>query len=484
MQQMDGKRLLIVGIYDDRKNVVYDIAARFGITVYSGINIYSGIKCCSTGTYQLPQDKVVKHIWYDTYCHESDQKHCDTIVELVRSEFGEVDGCITFWDDCIPLTALLCQHFGTPGLPYSGAVAANKKSLTFEELKTTTGTLGNAVKEYLSLCYNVASLTDLEKSSEVIGFPAVLKNEYGGGGVSFRIVQDMVQCRDHLSFLQSACVNETCTNIEMGKGYGNECVLMELLEGSEHAVDLVVFHGELLCAFLRDKGTRSAQDITAHTMSVMPSLLTVEKQKQVVTAAFECCLALGLDHGIIDVDIMLTESGPKLIEINARMGGMCQRDFAQVVYNVDLIHLAFQLACDVRPVIPLSHSFMPLSGISPSGAQLVHSECSSSHISCLNDSQDLPPVFAPEPSCVIVGRTLYGWQHGSALRTTARHEVFQQLHHEGKLLFFPHDVKLREQRHNLPFCTFAVTGDTFSDATGKMERLCRDLGLEPMQMSK
>ncbi|KAL8558807.1 hypothetical protein ACOMHN_046390 [Nucella lapillus] len=461
---------------------VFDVAAQ------------CGLKICCIGTIQaeLLQNKVEKHIRYDTYCHENDETHCDIIADLVRSEFGEVDGCITFRDDCITLTALLCQRLKTPGLPYSGAVAAKKKSLTLEKLKTSPGISRRSVQQYCSRCCNVVSLTDLEKSADVIGFPAVLKGEYGCGGISFKIVHDIDESREHFSVLQSSSSFKPHQLTYVGKGFGNECVLMELLEGSEHCVDLVLFHGELLGAFITDKGIRTAHDTTVHSMSVMPSVLSLEKQNEVIRAAFECCLALGLDHGILNVDTMLTHSGPKLIEINARMAGYCQRDFIQVVYNMDLVRLAFQLACDIRPDIPNGHCFIPSNCkvepslpskvVSSTDSEINDSECSNCHFSCLNDSRDPPTGFAPNPSCVIVGRTLYGWQHGLALRTTARPEILQQLHQEEKLLLFPIDEKVREECYNMPFCKLAVTGDNFSDATDKMEQLCQDLRLEPVHM--
>jgi phosphoribosylamine-glycine ligase len=56
-----------------------------------------------------------------------------------------------------------------------------------------------------------------------------------------------------------------------------------------------------------------------------------------------------LNHGVLDADVMPTSNGPKLIEINARVGGYCQRDFILRVYNVDILQLAFLLACDVKP---------------------------------------------------------------------------------------------------------------------------------------
>ncbi|XP_070197879.1 uncharacterized protein [Littorina saxatilis] len=203
---------------------------------------------------------------------------------------------------------------------------------------------------YASRCVRVASVDDVKEASSAVKFPAVMKMEYGGGARGTKLVHDLQESEDHFQYLQELCANsvDSMQKLTMGMGFKTHCVLMEFLKGSEHCVDLVAFHGELLLAVVTDKGPQCLPD-TFHTVTIMPSLLSPNRQNDVITAAWDCCQALGLRHGVFDVDIMLTSSGPKLIEINARMGGYCQRDFARHCYCLDFFTLACMTASGIKP---------------------------------------------------------------------------------------------------------------------------------------
>ena len=443
---------------------------------------------------------MAKYIYYDTSNHEDDEMHCDAIARRVTSELGDVDGCLTLWDDCIPLAALLCARLGKAGIPYSGARAAKQKSLALDALRGAVKA-GLPVRQYASRCCSVSSLQEVEESSKVVGFPAVMKPEYGGGAVGVKLVNNLMESQEHFKRIQSMHgANMFERKHVLGKGFGSDCALMEFLEGSEHCVDLATFHGELLCAFVTDKGPQSLPD-TFHTVTIMPSLLTREKQTEVVKAALECCRALGLDHGLFDVDVMLTERGPKLIEINARMGGYCQRDLVLHCYDVDLLHLAYMLACDVKPhfsvdpfsskhdvtSIPRPRTILDASapGATPSGTPTDSNGVKDGFDSSLAETtgRRLPRYALPQASCFVVGLSVYPGKHGTALKTTARPQTLQRLHDDGELLFFRHEAALREQLDQFPFCTLSVQGPTFSAARSKLQGLCLDLGIEAPELS-
>ena len=59
----------------------------------------------------------------------------------------------------------------------------------------------------------------------------------------------------------------------------------------------------------------------------------------------------------------MTSSGPKLIEINGRMGGFYLREWIQHLYGVDLMMCALQVSSGVKPYIPLHPTNETLMGI-------------------------------------------------------------------------------------------------------------------------
>lgn len=80
--------------------------------------------------------------------------------------------------------------------------------------------------------------------------------------------------------------------------------------------------------------------------------MPVDKQRQLITAAYQCCIGVGLVSGVFNIQLKMTTTGPRLIEINARMAGYCKRDWLRTVFSVDILLLAFMVACDIRPVLP------------------------------------------------------------------------------------------------------------------------------------
>jgi len=77
--------------------------------------------------------------------HKQDELHARNIVQLLSDKSIAVDGCVTFWEDCGPLAALVCELLSLNGASYRAAQAAKKKSAT----QQVSGTLVAAVSRIL-----------------------------------------------------------------------------------------------------------------------------------------------------------------------------------------------------------------------------------------------------------------------------------------------------------------------------------------------
>lgn len=58
-----------------------------------------------------------------------------------------------------------------------------------------------------------------------------------------------------------------------------------------------------------------------------------------------------LSQGVFNVEVKLTSTGPKVIDINARMGGFYIRDWCQRIFAIDLVALAYLTAIGIRPAV-------------------------------------------------------------------------------------------------------------------------------------
>lgn len=137
----------------------------------------------------------------------------------------------------------------------------------------------------------------------------------------------------------------------IGLGHGNSMVVMKPIVGTEHDVDLVLFERQLVAAYVSDNGPTRPGSFT-ETAACMPSCLRSDKVGQLVTAAYQCCTEIGLESGVFNVELKMTPTGPKLIEINARMGGFYNRHWILKCYGVDMVRCAFMIASGIKPIPP------------------------------------------------------------------------------------------------------------------------------------
>ncbi|KAJ1065965.1 hypothetical protein K5549_013478 [Capra hircus] len=298
---MEGKQLLLLGAGGVSKKFVWEAARDYGLKLH----------LVESDPNHFASQLVQTFIHFDVTEHRRDEENARALAELVRARGLQLDGCFSYWDDCLVLTALLCQELGLPCSPPAAMRLAKQKSRTQLHLLCRRG------------------------PPWPVPLPGVMKLEFGAGAVGVRLVKDASQCHEHFSRIARDLQGEA-DHPGIGLGWGNAMLLMEFIEGTEHDVDLVLFGGRLLAAFVSDNGPTRLPGFT-ETAACMPTGLAPEQEAQLVQAAFRCCLGCGLLDGVFNVELKLTGAGPRLIEINPRMGGFYLRDWILELYGVDLL---------------------------------------------------------------------------------------------------------------------------------------------------
>jgi biotin carboxylase len=82
----------------------------------------------------------------------------------------------------------------------------------------------------------------------------------------------------------------------------------------------------------------------------IPATLDRERQAEVVTLAEQALAALGFEHGCAHTEVKLTAEGPRIIEVNGRIGGGVP-DMLRLASGVDMMTLAMKAALGVEPAI-------------------------------------------------------------------------------------------------------------------------------------
>lgn len=382
---------------------------------------------------------VQTFIHFDVTEHRKDEENARLLAELVRARGLQLDGCFSYWDDCLVLTALLCQELGLPCSPPAAMRLAKQKSRTQLHLLCRQGPPWPSPSLHAVPCCSLESEADVERAVRQVPLPGVMKLEFGAGAVGVRLVEDASQCHEHFSRVVRDLQGEA-DHPGIGLGWGNAMLLMEFVEGTEHDVDLVLFGGQLLAAFVSDNGPTRLPGFT-ETAACMPTGLAPEQEAQLVQAAFRCCLGCGLLDGVFNVELKLTRAGPRLIEINPRMGGFYLRDWILELYGVDLLLAAAMVACRLRPALP-AH---------------------------------------PRARGHLVGVMCLVSQHLQVLSSTASQEALQALHDRGLLrfnLFLSLEEALVPSEYEEPYCNVACAGPSPAEARLRLLGLCQGLGID------
>ncbi|NWH79497.1 CRNS1 synthase, partial [Piaya cayana] len=336
---VEGKDILLIGAGGISKGFVWEAARDYGLRIH----------LVESDPSHFAAELVQTFMPYDSREHRRDEEHAERVSELLRARGLRPHACLSYWDDCVVLAALLCQRLGLRGCPPAAVRVAKQKSRTHQHLQRCRR--GRPPPSAFAVpCRRLQSHGDVERAAAAVPFPAVAKLEFGAGGVGVRLVADAEQCHQHAARLWRD-LRDDADHPGIGLGWGNAMLLMEYVPGTEHDVDLVVFEGRLMGAWVSDNGPTRVPTFL-ETAACLPSCLPADRQAQLVRAAFQSCLACGLRDGVFNVELKLGPGGPRLLEINPRMGGFYLRDWIQEVYGADLLLAAVLVALGVPPVLP------------------------------------------------------------------------------------------------------------------------------------
>ena len=284
------------------------------------------------------------------------EKAAEQCTACIKSCGKIVGGVVTFMEMAVYVTSLVAEALGLPGLPPMSVACAREKG-RFRLAMRSAG-LPN-VKSH-----SIRSKGDLEKAAFQVGFPAVLKPIIGADSIAVKRVNTFIDLEQ--AFSEAVYV---LTRVDISSGFlispvrekgRNLCVLPieflleEYLEGPEVDVDIVLRRGECWYSGVSDNGPTKEPYFT-ETYGVVPSLLPTEEQNVLSELAFESLKTLGFKDGVFHVEAKLTSCGPRIIEINSRMGGGPICEMHRRVNQIDL--------CEAQLRISLGLDFSPLAKI-------------------------------------------------------------------------------------------------------------------------
>lgn len=258
------------------------------------------------------------------------------------------DGIATFEDHAGPLTAILANVLGFQGHPLL-SVGFSKNKIFTREVCVEAGIPSPKF-------FRIKTAADLEAAAAHVGFPSVLKPISGASSISTYLIhskeelhqrhsQTIAAAEGHLK--TSGVHSDNDEEIIWSKGF--DMTLEEYLNGEEFDVDVLFSEGSRAYANV-------IRDLTQPTHlkeagSQMPPDFPADKQNEMIEFAERVLHALEFTNGAFHVEMKYTSNGPRLIEVNARIGGGPVYYFHRHVWGVDLVE-EYLLTCLGVPIRP------------------------------------------------------------------------------------------------------------------------------------
>lgn len=255
-----------------------------------------------------------------------------------------VQGVFTVSEDAVATTAVIADRLGLPGLPVSAVPALSDKLAQREALRAAgVPTPAFAEVDAADGSDDVTALLDK------VPLPAVLKPTHGSGSAL------VYRCHTP-GELRAALAGRATAHASAGGAIAvdSRYLLESLLVGvPSHpvpgfapyvSVETLVEHGVHHHLAVTDRFPLAAPSL--ETGMMLPSCLDSADRSAVEAAASDALRAVDLRHGVAHTEVMLTADGPRIIEVNARVGGALPYLFP-LAFGCDVVTQAARLALDL-----------------------------------------------------------------------------------------------------------------------------------------
>ncbi|MCX4870849.1 ATP-grasp domain-containing protein [Streptomyces sp. NBC_00257] len=249
-----------------------------------------------------------------------------------------VAGVVTWDEYALVPAAELAARLGVPGNSAAAMTACRDKATSrrlFAEHDVPSAT-----------STRVDTLAQATAAAFRTGFPVVLKPSSHAASIG-------VVRADTPEELPSAWRFASAGAGEQGPE-GSGVLVEEYLFGPEISVECVTQHGvtTALAVTRKEVAFPPYFEEVGHTVDAGDPLLP-----EVAPVAVQAVRALGVTCGIQHVEMRLTPSGPRIIEVNSRIGGDLIGELVRLATGLDLPRIAADVACGTVPdLTPTTHA--------------------------------------------------------------------------------------------------------------------------------
>ena len=248
----------------------------------------------------------------------------------VAEEF-KPDGIMTLATD-MPMRSIAAatSRLGLPGISMDTAIKSTDK-----------GEMIKAFKEHgveSPWFYIIENVTVLNALLPQLSYPCILKPTDNAGSRGVMLVKSAEELIEAYQY-------------SVSQSRGGLVILEEYMTGPEVSVEVMVVDGEPHVLQVTDKLTTGAPYFVEMGHN-QPSMLPAEDVEKIMDLACRAVKSVGINCGPSHVEIKLTPTGPKMVELGARMGGDCiTTHLVPLSTGVDMIKATIDVSLVLNPDI-------------------------------------------------------------------------------------------------------------------------------------
>ena len=256
--------------------------------------------------------------------------------------------------------------------------------------------------------FPVTTLEEALEAADRIGYPVVLKPRGLAASLGVVRVKDAAELRDSFDFSIEAKAPDP-----VGLDFATPLLVEEYVTGEEVSVDAVVQEGKVTALYVGRKvlGYPPYSEEIGHLVTGDDPLL---RDPVLLTALQETHTALGFRDGWTHSEFILTADGPRLIEVNGRLGGDMVPYLGSLATGIDPGLSAASAACGLAPTIEPGPA-------RAAGIRFFYPEKENTKVTAVRFDQDRLPaaidqtspmvlpgaVVSPPPTGIVLGRIAF-----------------------------------------------------------------------------
>lgn len=238
-------------------------------------------------------------------------------VSMVCSDFG------------LSTVGYICDKMGLSGLSeYSAVVSSNKLKMKelFEKAQVRTAKF-----------FKVNDENDAIKASQMLTFPLIVK------AVDLQGSRGIYICKDLQSLID-------CYKKSIEESRVDYCIVEEFLVGEEFGAQAFVYKGDVLFVLPHGDKTiaiNSTQVPLFHYVPYMDG--DIDMNKKVDSICRKAIKALALDNCAVNIDLILKDGEPYVIEVAGRAGANCLPELVSAYYGINYYQMIIRCAMGDNP---------------------------------------------------------------------------------------------------------------------------------------